>query len=38
MQVRIYTEDFIDDYNEHRPHESLEDLSPVNYKLKKSQV
>jgi putative transposase len=38
MQVRMYTEDFIDDYNVHRPHESLEDLSPINYKLKKLQA
>lgn len=38
MQVRIHSEDFIDDYNLHRPHESLENLSPINYKLKKIQA
>lgn len=37
MQVRIHSEDFIDDYNLHRPHESLENLSPINYKLKKNK-
>ena len=38
MQVRIYTEDFIDDYNLSRPHESLNNLSPINYKLQNNCV
>lgn len=38
MQVRTYSEDFIDDYNLYRPHESLNELSPINYKLQKSIV
>lgn len=35
-QVRLYSDDFIDDYNLKRPHESLGDLSPVNYKVQKT--
>ena len=35
-QVRYYTDEFIEDYNLHRPHESLNSLSPINYKLQKS--
>lgn len=35
-QVRYYTEEFINDYNLFRPHESLNDLSPINYKLQKA--
>lgn len=37
-QVRYYTDEFINDYNLFRPHESLNDLSPINYKLQKSIV
>lgn len=37
-QVRLYSDDFIEDYNLKRPHESLGDLSPVNYKLQKNCV
>ncbi|MBC7694483.1 MAG: transposase [Burkholderiales bacterium] len=35
-QVRLYSDDFIDDNNLKRPHESLGDLSPVNYKVQKT--
>jgi putative transposase len=38
QQVRYYTEEFIEDYNLHRPHESLNGMSPINYKLQKSCV
>ena len=34
MQARIASEEFQDDYNNERPHESLGDLSPVNFRLK----
>lgn len=33
-QVRWYTEEWITIYNTERPHESLERLSPVNYRLR----
>lgn len=33
-QARELSDEFQDDYNLHRPHESLGNLSPVNYKLK----
>lgn len=33
-QARILSDEFQDDYNLHRPHESLGNLSPINYKLK----
>jgi putative transposase len=34
MQVRVLSDEFAHDYNYHRPHESLGNMSPVNYKLK----
>lgn len=37
-QVRYYTEEFINDYNLYRPHESLNEMSPINYKLQKIKV
>ena len=33
-QARVAIDEFMDDYNHERPHESLGDLSPVNYRLK----
>jgi putative transposase len=33
-QVRMLCEDFMEDYNFSRPHESLDNLSPINYKIK----
>lgn len=36
-QVRYYTDEFIEDYNLHRPHESLNSLSPINYKIQKTK-
>lgn len=35
IEVREITSEWIMHYNEHRPHESLENLSPMNYLLKK---
>ena len=32
-QARILSDDFMDDYNNHRPHESLGNKSPINYRL-----
>ena len=32
--VRIKTEEWMDDYNENRPHTSLGDMSPNEYKRK----
>lgn len=32
-QVRVLTEQFVEDYNHHRPHESLDHMSPVRYKM-----
>lgn len=34
QQVKILSEEWMEDYNNHRPHESLQNLSPINYKLK----
>lgn len=36
-QARVAIDEFMDDYNHERPHESLGDLSPVNYRLKCSE-
>jgi putative transposase len=33
-QVQMLSDAFLDDYNHHRPHEALENLSPVQYRLK----
>jgi putative transposase len=33
-QARILSDEFMQDYNNFRPHESLGDISPANYKLK----
>lgn len=37
-QVREITDDFLDDYNHHRPHESLNNLSPAQYGLKQKST
>lgn len=34
MQVKLASDEFEEDYNFHRPHESLGNLSPVNYRMK----
>jgi putative transposase len=33
-QARELSDEFLEDYNRHRPHESLGNLSPLNFKLK----
>jgi putative transposase len=33
-EVKIASDEFEEDYNHHRPHESLGNVSPVNYRLK----
>jgi len=33
-EVKMYSDEFEEDYNEHRPHESLGNLSPIRYKQK----
>lgn len=33
-QVQMLSDAFLDDYNHHRPHEALGNLSPINYRLK----
>jgi putative transposase len=33
-QARLLSDEFQEDYNHHRPHESLGNLSPINYHLK----
>lgn len=38
QQVRILTEQWMDEYNERRPHESLNNLSPREYLLKYGQL
>ena len=35
-EVKMKSDEFEEDYNLHRPHESLGDLSPVEYRLKNS--
>ena len=37
-QVRMLSDEFLEDYNHHRPHESLENLSPVQYRLKQQSA
>ena len=37
MQVKLASDEFEEDYNFHRPHESLGNLSPVNYRMKHMQ-
>lgn len=32
-QARVLSDEFLEDYNMHRPHESLGNLSPINYRL-----
>jgi putative transposase len=34
IEVKIISDEFEQDYNYHRPHESLGNMSPVNYRLK----
>ena len=36
MEVKTASDEFEEDYNFHRPHESLGNISPVNYRLKNS--
>src|SRR5690606_36173542 len=33
-EVKVASDEFEEDYNLHRPHESLEDLGPIDYKIK----
>lgn len=37
MEVKLASDEFEEDYNYHRPHESLGNLSPVNYRMKHKQ-
>ena len=37
-QVRQLSDEFLDDYNSHRPHESLGNISPEQYRLKAQRV
>jgi putative transposase len=37
-QVRLLSDAFLDDYNQHRPHESLGDMSPIQYRLNAQRV
>jgi putative transposase len=37
-EVRILSDEFMEDYNYHRPHESLGNISPIKYKLKYSNA
>lgn len=36
IEVKLASDEFEEDYNHHRPHESLGNLSPVNYRLKQT--
>jgi putative transposase len=36
-EVKMWSDEFEQDYNEHRPHESLGNLSPLQYKQKHQQ-
>ncbi|MFA7688348.1 MAG: transposase [Moheibacter sp.] len=35
-QARTIAQDWMDDYNNHHPHSSLADCSPIEFKLKRS--
>jgi len=37
-EVKMSSDEFEEDYNEHRPHESLGNLSPVQYKQKQLRL
>lgn len=37
MEVKVASDEFEEDYNHHRPHESLGNISPIQYKRKKER-
>lgn len=37
-EVKILSDEFEEDYNYHRPHGSLDDLSPVEYRIKHANI